>query len=128
MNDKCILIVEDDQSLIKLYQLFLKKEGYTLFIAKNGKEAIKRYMNLSDRVELIIMDYQMPIMNGIEAMRRILSRNPEEKIIVSSSDSSIKELVIKLGAKNFLPKPFNFGELVKLIKEIGEEREQPNHS
>jgi len=122
MNNKRILVVDDDRSLIKLYRFFLKEHGYSLFIAKNGKEAIEKYLNFSNIVKLIIMDHHMPIMNGIEAMKKILNLKPKINVIITSSDLSIKDLAIRLGAKEFLPKPFNFMELIGLIKKISKIR------
>ena len=62
------------------------------------------------------MDHRMPIKNGVEATKEILKINPNIKIIILSADYSIKEIVMKAGAVDFLEKPFDFNTLFRLIE------------
>jgi len=71
-----ILIVDDDQSLQRLYGLILKEADLEIIgTAINGKDAIEKYINLEEKPDLILMDHRMPIKNGLDAMVEILKIN-----------------------------------------------------
>jgi len=122
-----ILIVDDDQSLQRLYGLILKEAGFEIIdTAINGKDAIEKYINLKEKLYLILMDHRMPIKNGLDAMVEILKINKKEKIIFASADISVKQKAISLGAVAFLDKPFKMQQLLitiqKIVKELIIER------
>lgn len=114
-----ILIVDDDQSLQRLYGLILKEAGFAIIdTAINGKDAIEKYTNLEGKLDLILMDHRMPIKNGLDAMVEILKINKKEKIIFASADMSVKQKAISLGAVAFLDKPFKMQQLLITIQKI----------
>lgn len=114
-----IFIVDDDQSLQRLYSLILKEAGFDIVdTAFNGKIAIEKYKDLNEKPDLILMDHRMPIKNGLDAMSEILQINQNEKIIFASADISIKRKALALGACAFLDKPFNMRKLLKTMKQI----------
>jgi DNA-binding NtrC family response regulator len=113
------LIVEDDLSLQRLYEMILKASGFAVLgKASNGEEAVKIYQDLLNSLDVILMDHRMPIKNGIEATKEILKINNHIKIIFTSADKSIKKLALAVGAISFLEKPFSFAELVNEIEKI----------
>ena len=117
-----ILIVDDDQSLQRLYGLILKEADFEIIgTAINGKDAIEKYINLEEKIDLILMDHRMPIKNGLDAMAEILKINKKEKIIFASADISIKQKAISLGAVAFLDKPFKMQQLLITIQKIVKE-------
>ena len=117
-----IFIVDDDQSLQRLYGLILKEAGFEIIdTAINGKDAIEKYTNLEGKPDLILMDHRMPIKNGLDAMVEILKINKKEKIIFASADLSVKQKAISLGAVAFLDKPFKMQELLIIIQKIVKE-------
>jgi CheY-like chemotaxis protein len=69
-----ILCVDDDPSILGLYQEELSAEGYSVSIARDGKEAVVRFTE--ENPQLVIMDIRMPQMSGIEALNTILDKNP----------------------------------------------------
>lgn len=114
-----ILIVEDDRSLRCLYERVLKIAGFHVSgMAKNGMEAVKLYKTLHIKPELILMDYRMPIKNGIEAMKEIIQYDNSAKIIFTSADHVIEKEALREGAIEFLHKPFSNSYLIKKIKMI----------
>ena len=117
-----IFIVDDDQSLQRLYGLILKEAGFEIVdIAINGKDAIEKYNNLKVKPDIILMDHRMPIKNGLDAMSKILKINRKEKIIFVSADISVKQKALSLGACGFLDKPFKMQELLTAIQDIANE-------
>lgn len=104
---------------MKLYTLILKEIGFGIVkTANNGKEAIKKFKSDSENPDLIIMDYRMPIMNGIDTMIQILEIEERTKIIFASADDSIKESALSKGAISFLKKPFDIEDLQKIISNV----------
>lgn len=111
-----ILVVDDDRAILRLYKLILEEIGFdTVECADNGREAIKRFKGNDKKPDLVIMDYRMPIMNGIDAMLRISEIEKSVKFIFASADDSVKESALSKGASAFLKKPFDIDKLHKLI-------------
>ena len=114
-----IFIVDDDQALIKLYSLMLDGVGFEIIdIALNGKIAVEKYKHFSIKPDVILMDYRMPIKNGIDAMIEILQMNKSEKIVFASADIDIRKEALKFGACGFINKPFGMDEIVSVIEKV----------
>ncbi len=86
-----------------------------LGIANNGDEAIKMFKSFQKRPDIIILDYRMPIKNGIDALNAILEIDKSSKIIFASADRTIKEKVYLQGAMGFLDKPFTHKKLINIL-------------
>ena len=86
-------------------------------IANNGDEAIEMFKNFSERPDIIILDYRMPIKNGIDALKAILEIDKNSRIIFASADRTIKERVYLQGAVGFLDKPFTHKKLVNTLND-----------
>ena len=113
-----IFIIEDDLALQKLYELMLKIKGFNVIgVANNGEIAVIMYESFTDKPDVILMDYRMPIKNGLEATKEILEidTNSKSKVIFVSADKSIKEKAISTGATSFIKKPFSHERLVNEI-------------
>ena len=114
-----VFIVDDDQSLQRLYILILEEAGFEIIdTALNGKVAVEKYKSFNEKPDIILMDHRMPIKNGLDAMKEILQINEHEKVIFASADISIKQSVLSLGAYAFLDKPFNMKKLLNTIKKV----------
>ena len=90
--------------------------GYEVMgIASNGDEAIKMYKDFNEKPDIVILDYRMPIKNGIDALKEILKIDSHSKVIFASADRTIKKEVFSCGAMGFLDKPFSQQKLVKTV-------------
>ena len=117
-----IFIVDDDQSLQRLYTLILTDAGFEIIAtAFNGKSAVEKYNNLKEKPDIVLMDHRMPIKNGLDAMSEILQINNHVKVIFASADISIKQMALKLGACAFLDKPFNMRKLLTIIQKVNKD-------
>ena len=107
MDKKTILIVEDDPTVRESLRMLLKKKGYTLHLASQGKEALQIFRQKA--VDLVITDLVMPKMDGIELLEAVKSLKPEAEVIVISAQGTIEKAVqaMKLGAFDFIEKPIN---------------------
>lgn len=114
-----IFVVDDDQSLQRLYSLILREAGFEIIeTAINGKDALEKYHKLEIKPDIILMDHRMPIKNGLDTMIEILKMNNKEKIIFASADISVKEKAKEIGACAFLDKPFKMQQLLIRIQQI----------
>ena len=115
MNEKGfkILVADDDNISRRLLQKTLERWGYEVVVVKNGKEAWEKFQ--SDHFSLIITDWMMPVMDGLELVRRIREFPREDYVyIIMLTAKSMKEDVVigmEAGADDFLVKPFNQDEL-----------------
>ncbi len=89
-----------------------------LGIANNGDEAIKMFKNFPEKPDIIILDYRMPIKNGLDALKEILLIDHNSRVIFASADKTVKEEVYSYGAKGFLDKPFTHKKLLSTLNQI----------
>lgn len=117
-----VLIVEDDYSIQDLYKVILKTLGIEVIgAADNGEEAIKLFKEAPIKPDIIIMDHRMPIKNGIEATKEIVSLYNHTKIIFASADITVKKRALEIGAVAFLEKPFSISTLRNEITKISKQ-------
>ena len=113
-NKLSILIVDDKEDNRLLIKLTLKKEGYILYEASNGKEAIKKCKELSP--DVILMDAIMPILDGFETTKTIRAIDKFKRIsilmITSLSQKDYKLKALECGVDDFISKPFDKHELI----------------
>src|SRR4030042_2461599 len=107
MEKKVILIVEDDTRVGESLRLFLKRKGFLIHLASNGKEALQLFRQQD--IDLVITDVVMPKMDGIELLGAIKNLKPETEVMVISAQGTIEKAVqaMKLGAFDFIEKPIN---------------------
>jgi two-component system, response regulator, stage 0 sporulation protein F len=113
--DKKILVVEDEEGLRLLYQEELESEGYQVITAQNGREAIQK---LEERPDLIVLDIVMPVMDGMEALGRILGRERKIPIILNTSYPGYREDFMSWAADAYVTKSMDLTELKTKIKEL----------
>ncbi|MDI6889695.1 MAG: sigma-54 dependent transcriptional regulator [Thermodesulfovibrionales bacterium] len=111
-----ILIVDDEPQSNWLLSQILEREGYQVMTAGSGKDALKRIRE--EPPDIIFLDVKMPEMDGIETLKHIKQENSNPTIIMLSAFSSINDAVtaIRLGAYDYLPKPFNDGQIKIVIE------------
>ena len=111
-----ILIVDDDKDMSKIISTILKQEGYRIFKASSGEEAITQIC--SKNYNLIILDYKLPNKNGIEVLEEIRNMDLSINVIMISAygNNFIKAKAKEFGVHQFLDKPFNLNKLLNAVK------------
>jgi len=122
MEKKLILIAEDDPKVGESIRLLLKKRGYEIRLASNGKEALSLFRQ--ETVDLVITDLVMPKMDGIELLEAVKGLRPEAEVVVISAQGTIEKAVqaMKLGAFDFIQKPIN-PRVISLVVERALEKQ-----
>jgi len=113
---KKILVVEDEEGLRLLYEEELKAEGYEVLTARNGKEAIEQLEK--GKPDLIILDIVMPVMDGMEALGRIVGKDRKIPIILNSSYPGYRQDFMSWAADAYLTKSIDLGELKDKVREL----------
>ena len=113
-----ILIVDDEPDILELIEYNLKKEGYQVFLANNGQEVLE--MLEKEEYEVILMDIQMPILDGLSATRKIRTEFNKQPVIIAMTANAMvedKEECLSAGMNDYVSKPINMEELVRVLKE-----------
>jgi DNA-binding response OmpR family regulator len=112
-----ILLVEDDPDALDLNAYVLRRERFVVLEARDGAQAIRRWK--ADRPDLIVLDLGLPSMDGFEVLRRIRAEE-QTPILVLTARRDVQDMLrtFNLGTDDFLPKPFEFRELVARIRAL----------
>jgi PAS domain S-box-containing protein len=118
-NKKLILVAEDDEISFLYIKTILKKAGFDYLRAKNGEEAIA-LCNENSNISLVLMDFNMPVMNGYEATPKIRQLFPSLPIIAQTAYAVTgdKEEIIAAGCNDYLPKPIKQEILLEKINKL----------
>ena len=116
MNGKAkILVVDDEHSVRWAFEKALQKAGYEVMLAENGLKGLKLYESF--KPDIIFVDIRMPEMDGLQVLKKIREHDPEAQVVVMTAYTDMETTVtaMKLGAYDFLSKPFNIDECLLLI-------------
>lgn len=118
-----VLVVDDEESLRRLFERILRSKDYTLIMAKDGLEGIKR--NEDSNPDVIILDLKMPQMDGIETLRHIRKTDKEVRVIILTGygDAQTVREAADLDVYEYVTKPFSNEVAIKIIKEAFASRE-----
>lgn len=118
MNKESILIVEDEEKILRLLELELEIEGYQIGKAMDGNEALEAYR--SRKWDLILLDVMLPGISGIELLRKIRTKNNFTPVILLTAKGSVEDKVsgLDLGANDYITKPFQIEELLARIRAV----------
>lgn len=113
-----VLVVDDEPLIRASAKRILSRIGCEVFLAENGIEAVEQYKKNQDRIQLVILDIAMPIMDGPECFRRLRAINPQLPVVISTgySDETQTDPLLLSGAVGLLPKPYDLTKMAALIK------------
>ena len=122
---RSILVVDDNEDIRNLLSLVLQKEGYEVFLAPNGSEALEIVKN--NRLDLVLLDVMMPELSGLEVLSHIRG-NKDNKIssipvmmITAASTVSDIDAAVEIGASSYIIKPFRNENLIAKVSAIFQE-------
>lgn len=115
MNHGNILVVDDDREIVKAIAILLEQEGYQVFRAYDGMQALD--LLAREQIQLVLMDVMMPKLDGLSAVMKIRERQNIPIIVLSAkSEETDKVLGLSIGADDYIAKPYNPGELAARVK------------
>jgi two-component system, OmpR family, response regulator ArlR len=113
---KHLLIVEDEEGIVQFLKQGLEEEGYIVSTAADGAEGLALFQK--GKFDLVLLDWMLPKMTGVEVCQAIRQQNTKLPIIFLTAKDTVQETVegLKSGANDYIKKPFSFDELVERIK------------
>jgi CheY-like chemotaxis protein len=119
-GNETILVAEDEASLREVTKVVLESLGYSVITAEDGEDAIKKFMDNSERIGLVLLDVIMPKKNGKEVSEVIREKSPRIKILFSSGYTLdiIKSNELTEAGFDFIHKPYPPSELLKKVREV----------
>lgn len=115
MDERCVLIIEDEQAIIDILTFNFKKEGYKVLEAMDGQTGLE--LALSENPDLILLDVMLPKMDGFEVCKKIREKSSVPVIMLTAREEEVdKVLGLELGADDYMTKPFSIRELTARVK------------
>jgi two-component system response regulator RegX3 len=112
-----ILLVEDEASFSEALEFLLKKEGFEVEVAENGRQALDKFE--ASGADLILLDLMIPEVSGVEVCRTIRTTSQVPIIMLTAKDAEIDKVVgLELGADDYVTKPYSSRELIARIKAV----------
>jgi two-component system response regulator ChvI len=119
-----LLLVDDDALLVAVLSAALAQEGYTVEVAVDGRDALRRFQQ--HRPDLVILDVQLPELDGLEVCRRLRAQASTPIILLTSRAEEIDRVAgLDLGADDYVTKPFSTRELCARIRALLRRSERP---
>jgi len=121
-NSHTILIADDEPNIRRVLEAMFTKEGYTVLVAENGKKALD--LASANEIDLLLTDLIMPDSNGVDLLQKVKQVHPQCSAVIITAYGSIKSAVeaMRLGAFNYLTKPFDIDEVRAVVKRALEHR------
>ena len=120
MSTKKVLIVEDHPINLRLIKMILQKENYNLLEASDGEEALEKI--IQEKPNLVLMDIQLPKLNGFEVMQKLKGMDNFKSIpvvaLTAFAMKGDKEKMLEAGFVSYLPKPFRANDVLTLVKNM----------
>jgi DNA-binding response OmpR family regulator len=114
MANERILVVDDEQNIVELAQMYLEQAGYSVESARDGQEALTRARHM--RPALVVLDLMLPGLDGWEVCRRLRAESEVPIIMLTARSDDVDRIVgLELGADDYMTKPFNPRELVARV-------------
>ncbi len=114
-----VLIVDDERNIRESLAKELRAEGYDVRMAENGEQALARYE--PGRTDLVLLDLNMPVKNGWDALNQMVSVNPRQAIIIITGKSPQLTWASELGTGTLIEKPIDMTELLQCMKQMLQE-------
>ena len=114
-----LLIVDDEEGIRRSLKKVLEKDGYSIYQADNGEKAIQMVQDQNQLIDIVVSDFRMPGMDGLETLRAIERINPEITRIILTGYATMESAIesVNAGIDGFLTKPFENAELKAKIRE-----------
>jgi two-component system cell cycle sensor histidine kinase/response regulator CckA len=122
-GQRCILVADDEPLVRDLARAVLERAGYRVLTAADGEEALKSYRTAAGAIDLLLLDYTMPKLTGLQVMEALRQVGAPVPVVLSSGyalDGEVQQFLVA-GARAFMPKPYRPQELVQTVRRVLEQ-------
>ncbi len=114
-----ILLVDDEDSIQKLLTYPLERDGFRVIQARDGEEALRRFEEEGARIDLVVLDVMLPLVDGLEVCKRLRAVSTVPIIMLTARDDELdKVLGLELGADDYITKPFSIREFRSRVRAL----------
>ncbi|RPI02545.1 MAG: hybrid sensor histidine kinase/response regulator [Ignavibacteriae bacterium] len=119
-GSETVLLIEDETALLEIVQLLLDSNGYKVYAAHDGKEAVDVFEHHAQEIDLVLTDMGLPEMTGLDVYKKLAVLRPDIAVIVASGffEPTVKSELEKIGAKGFIQKPYSPDEVLRKVREV----------
>jgi two-component system, cell cycle sensor histidine kinase and response regulator CckA len=109
-----ILVVEDEQLMLRLLKRTFLQQGYEVFTASDGEEAIDLYCARKREIDGVLLDIGLPKISGVNVFLKMKEENPDVRVVIASGylEPNVKTQMVRAGVKHFFSKPYIFQEII----------------
>lgn len=120
MSEKTLLVIDDEATVREAVADILDIVGIKVIEARNGKEGLAKFREFRPKINAILLDMQMPIMNGEETFHHLRRIDPQTRIIISSgySEAQTMQHFVGQGLVSFLQKPYDLDQLISTVERV----------
>jgi PAS domain S-box-containing protein len=115
-----VLVVEDEQAMVRLLNDVLHQSGYEVMVAMNGEEAIELFHHHKENIDVVLLDLNLPKTKGADVIHALKEQSPRIHIIVASGylEPEMKEQLLQTGVKNYIHKPYLIDEVLEKLHSV----------
>lgn len=119
-GNETVLVVDDEDFIRELGRRILRRAGYKVLVAANGREALEIYKARQDEIGLVILDLIMPIMEGARCLDHLLEINPSVKVLIATGywPTGTARAALETKAKGFVSKPYDITQVLRAVREV----------
>jgi two-component system, cell cycle sensor histidine kinase and response regulator CckA len=125
-----VLVVEDEQLMLRLLEKFLSQQGYQVMVASDGEEAIEVYCRHKLEIDVVLLDVGLPKLTGWDVLLRMKEENPDVRVVIATGylAPQMKTEMLRVAVKHFVDKPYVLDELVETLQGLIDAPVAPNSS
>lgn len=122
-GSETILIVDDEPEILELTRELLESFGYQVLTAQTGEQVLEVFDQRKQKIDLVLLDLNMPGMGGTKCLQRLIARDPSARVLISSgyAENGHAREALSSGARGFIGKPYQMTELAAKIREVLDE-------
>jgi two-component system, cell cycle sensor histidine kinase and response regulator CckA len=115
-----ILIVEDEQLMLRLVEKVLLQHGYQVLVASDGEEAIEVYRRHKLEIDVVLLDVGLPKLTGWDVLLKMKEENPDVRVVIATGflEPKMKTEMFRVTVKHFLDKPYMLDEVVETLQSL----------
>jgi CheY-like chemotaxis protein len=115
-----ILIVEDEQVMLRLVEKVLLQHGYQVLVASDGEEAIEVYRRHKLEIDVVLLDVDLPKLTGWDVLLKMKEENPDVRVVIATGflEPKMKTAMSRVTVKHFVDKPYMLDEVVETLQSL----------
>ena len=115
-----ILIVEDEQVMLRLVEKVLLQHGYQVLVASDGEEAIEVYRRHKLEIDVVLLDVDLPKLTGWDVLLKMKEDNPDVRVVIATGflEPKMKTEMFRVTVKHFVDKPYMLDEVVETLQSL----------